>query len=252
MNRRAYTPVAVVLAVSALALVAPALVLAASGGGSPTGGSSPSGSAPSSSPQVKPGNVTVMATGDGVTVETRASEMLRSPTRFFGNVGTGAAGDTVEIERRGRETGWTWARTTHGTAAADGSFSALLADEPHRPLLDPRGRRAEPNRPRRGVIASADDHRLPTFVCHVLRPRILRPANRLWGRPAPADAGGRQPDAEVRHAGRDRLRRPDDRRARDRPRALRPRRRLGSHAGDRQAARDPGIGDDRSGLTPHR
>jgi rare lipoprotein A len=125
VNRRACTPVAVLLAVSALALVAPALVRAASGGSSPTGGSSPSGSGPSASPPVKPGNVMVMATGDGITVETRASEMLRSTTRFYGNVGTGATGDTVEIERRGRETGGTWAPTTHGTAAPDGSFSAL-------------------------------------------------------------------------------------------------------------------------------
>ncbi len=125
MNRRAHTPVAVLLAVSGLALVAPALVRAASGGTSPTGGSSVSGNGHGAGAQVKPGNITVIATGDGITVETRASEMLRSLTRFSGNVGTGAAGDTVEIERRGRETGWTWAPTTHGTAASDGSFSAV-------------------------------------------------------------------------------------------------------------------------------
>jgi hypothetical protein len=72
-----------------------------------------------------PGNTTVTASGNGVTLATRASEMLRSPTRFYGNVGPAAAGSTIEIERRGRETGWAWAPTTHGTAASDGSFSAL-------------------------------------------------------------------------------------------------------------------------------
>jgi rare lipoprotein A len=123
VTRRAYTPVAVLLAISGFALAAPALVRAASGGASPTGGSSPTGNGQGA--QVKPGNITVTATGDGITVETRASVMLRSPTRFYGNVGTGAGGDTIEIERRGRETGWTWAPTTHGTAASDGSFSAV-------------------------------------------------------------------------------------------------------------------------------
>jgi rare lipoprotein A len=122
--RRACSPVAVLLAISGLTLAAPALVWAASGGTSPSGGSSVTGGGNSAGGQVKPGNIMVTATGDGITVQTRASAMLRSPTWFYGNVGSAAAGDTIEIERRGRETDWTWAPTTHGTAASDGSFSA--------------------------------------------------------------------------------------------------------------------------------
>ena len=130
MKRRAYTPVAILLAVSGLVMAAPALVRAApasvraaSGGTSPSGGASPNGHGQGA--HVSPGNTTVTASGDGITVATRASEMLRSPTRFYGNVGTTATGDTIEIERRGRETDWKWAPTTHGLAASDGSFSAV-------------------------------------------------------------------------------------------------------------------------------
>jgi rare lipoprotein A len=134
VNRRANTYVAVLLAVSGLTLAAPALVKAASGDTSPSGGVSVGGSGQSgvggspqngAKPQVQPGNVTVTASGDGITVATRASAILRRPLRFSGNVGAGASGDTIEIERRGRETHWAWAPTTHGIASADGSFSAV-------------------------------------------------------------------------------------------------------------------------------
>ena len=124
MKRRAYIPVAVLLALSGLAMAAPALVRAASGGASPSGGASANGHGQGAT-QVRAGNTTVTASGDGITVATRASEMLRSPTRFYGTAGRAAAGDTIEIERRGRETDWKWAQTTHGLAASDGSFSAV-------------------------------------------------------------------------------------------------------------------------------
>ncbi len=123
MKRRAYTPVAILLAVSGLVMAAPALVRAASGGASPSGGASANGHGQGA--HVSPGNTTVTVSGDGITVETRASEMLRSPTLFYGDVATTATGDTIEIERWGRETDWRWAPTTHGLAASDGSFSAV-------------------------------------------------------------------------------------------------------------------------------
>jgi hypothetical protein len=121
------------LAVSGLGLAAPAAVWASSGGAAPTpsGGTAATGPAQPpvrqgqpSSGSVKPGNVRVSASGDGVTVVTRASALLSRPLRFTGNAGPSAAGHIVEIERRGRQTGWTWAPTTHGVAASDGSFSA--------------------------------------------------------------------------------------------------------------------------------
>lgn len=123
MIRRANGHVRALLAVSGVALALPALVHAESGGATPAGG----GAAPtpsSANAQVQPGNVTVTASGNGITVATRSSGLLRRPQTFTGTVGPAAAGQTVEIERRGKETHWRWAPTTHGSVAADGSFSA--------------------------------------------------------------------------------------------------------------------------------
>jgi rare lipoprotein A len=132
VNRRANTHVAILLALSGLALAAPALVKAASAGTSLSGGASLGGSQSAGgsvqsagNPLVQPGNATVTATGGGITVETRASAILRSRLRFSGYVGAGTAGDTVEIERRGRETRWAWAPTTHGIASSNGAFTAV-------------------------------------------------------------------------------------------------------------------------------
>ncbi len=115
------------LAVSGLSLATPATVWAASGGaGFAPPAATPTSSSPSGKPSaaVRPGNVTVSASGNGITVSTRASALLRKPLQFLGNVGPWASGDTIEIERRGRETGYKWAPTAHGTASSDGSFSA--------------------------------------------------------------------------------------------------------------------------------
>lgn len=82
-------------------------------------------SAPAGSAQVKRGDVTVQASGNGITVATRSSALLRKQMRFNGSVASSAAGKIVEIERRGRQTNGTWAQTTHGTVGPDGSFSAV-------------------------------------------------------------------------------------------------------------------------------
>jgi rare lipoprotein A len=120
-----------VLAVGGLVLATPAAVWASTGGAA--FGSSPSqssasgskgGSTKTSNATVQRGNVTVSASGDGITVSTKASALLRRPLRFSGSATSGSAGDTVEIERRGRETGYMWAPTTHGIANSDGSFTA--------------------------------------------------------------------------------------------------------------------------------
>jgi rare lipoprotein A len=99
----------------------------ASGGGAVGGGSGPSAPSPTSSSggQVTRGDVSVQASGNGITVVTRASALLRNQMKFTGSVANAAAGKIVEIERRGRQTGGTWAPTTHGTVGRDGSFSAV-------------------------------------------------------------------------------------------------------------------------------
>jgi rare lipoprotein A len=124
VSRRATAHVSVLLAVSVSALAVPALVQAQSGGAAPSsGGSSPTASGSGS--QVQPGNTTVSVSGNGITVATKVSGILRRPQRFSGSVGPENAGKTVEVERRGRQTGWRWAWTTHGTVQSDGSFSAV-------------------------------------------------------------------------------------------------------------------------------
>lgn len=111
----------------------PALAFADSGGtglGTTTGaGTSASTSAsattPDPAPAVAPGDVTVSSSGNGITMSTRASALLHNGLQFGGTVSASDAGDVIEIERLGRQTNWTWAPTTHGTASANGSFSAF-------------------------------------------------------------------------------------------------------------------------------
>lgn len=74
---------------------------------------------------VQPGNVTVTATGNGITLSVRTSAMLRKGLTFTGTVPVSDAGDTIEVERLGRETGWAWAPTAHGTATSGGAFTAV-------------------------------------------------------------------------------------------------------------------------------
>ena len=73
----------------------------------------------------QPGNVVVTASGDGITIATRASALLRSGLQFSGSVSSRYAGDTVEIERAGPRTDGAWVGTTQGTVASDGTFTAL-------------------------------------------------------------------------------------------------------------------------------
>ncbi len=130
MTCRANAKIAVSLATMGFALGAPALVRANSGGTSPTptGGSQPSGQGqpqPTTGATAQPGDITVTASGGGITLATRASALLRRPLSFTGNAGRRAAGRIVEIERRGHQTDGRWAPTTHGTVQPDGSFTAV-------------------------------------------------------------------------------------------------------------------------------
>jgi rare lipoprotein A (peptidoglycan hydrolase) len=126
------------LVIGALAL--PALALASSGGGSalapPSGGSaSDSGASQTtgSSNSVRNsaigtsaqnGNLTVSSTGNGITLVSHASSMLRNQLSFSGTASSDQAGQTVEIDRLGHQTNWKWAPTVQATIGSDGSFSA--------------------------------------------------------------------------------------------------------------------------------
>jgi rare lipoprotein A len=123
-----YVALTLVLAASGLAL--PALGVAASGGSGLTQPSTPSptstgsdGSSPASTGVVQPGNGTVTAVGNGITLATRASAVLHTTMRFSGSVPLSAARSTIELERLGNETQWHWAATANGTVSPGGSFT---------------------------------------------------------------------------------------------------------------------------------
>jgi rare lipoprotein A len=117
MRHRVTTTVA--FAVFASALV-PAIGAASSGGVGVTGNGPAKATA-----NVQSGNITVSATAGGITLDTRASALLRRQLTFSGNAPRADAGKTIEIERLGHETGWAWAQTVIATVAHNGSFSAV-------------------------------------------------------------------------------------------------------------------------------
>jgi hypothetical protein len=96
---------------------------ASTGGASmtPSGGASPTGAGT----LAQPGNVVVSASGDGITISTRASALLRYGLEVSGSAPSHDAGDTVEIERAGPRTNWAWEPTTQATVAQDGTFTAV-------------------------------------------------------------------------------------------------------------------------------
>ncbi len=121
-----------------LALPASAMAAGPSGGS----GLAPAASAPAPSTGHRPaanqsarsqttgisvgrGNVTVTTSGNGITLSTSASAMLRAGLSFTGTASSRLAGDTIEIERSGHQTGWTWAPTASAIVGANGSFSAV-------------------------------------------------------------------------------------------------------------------------------
>jgi hypothetical protein len=122
-NRRAR--VCALLVVLSGLFVLPSLAWAAGSGGAGIGGSpsngsggGTSGSAPSAA-----SSGPVSASGDGITLNTSASTILRRGLSFSGTVAN-AAGKTIEIERLGHQTNWQWTPTVTTTVAPDGSFNA--------------------------------------------------------------------------------------------------------------------------------
>ena len=97
-------------------------------GGSPltgTGGTTTGTATTGTGPSVQSGNVTVSTSGDGITLQTNASGILRKGLTFTGTAPTQMAGETIEIQRSGHETDWAWANTVSATVGSDGTFSAV-------------------------------------------------------------------------------------------------------------------------------
>jgi rare lipoprotein A (peptidoglycan hydrolase) len=117
-----------VFVVLAAALTATAPALASSGGGGISSGGagfpSQTGSSSGSSASTQDGNVTVSDTGNGITLVTHASAILRNQLSFTGTAAPSDAGATIEIERLGHQTNWQWTPTVRATVGSDGSFSA--------------------------------------------------------------------------------------------------------------------------------
>jgi rare lipoprotein A len=129
VKRRRHTPALLALLCVA-ALAVPSAAGAASGGSGLSGPSTGSSGSVSSitqpsttAPTLSSGNVTVSTSGDGITLRTSASAILRKSLTFSGTVPS-AAGKTIEIQRSGHQTGWAWANTVSTTVAGDGSFTA--------------------------------------------------------------------------------------------------------------------------------
>jgi peptidoglycan lytic transglycosylase len=118
-----------VCAIACGAFALPATGWAASGGsGVSPGGSAltpSSGSGTAQTPAVQSGNVPVSTSGDGITLTTNASAILRRGLSFSGTAPSRLAGDVIEIQRSGHQTNWQWASTVTATIQSNGSFSAL-------------------------------------------------------------------------------------------------------------------------------
>lgn len=141
MIRRAYLHSIAPLAAACAALAAPAAGIAAAGTSSPSqgpgsggAGLSAGGSGSGTTTPAQPANATVRASGDGITVATTESGMLRHAVRFTGTVPASDAGRVVVIERTrpsspasgaAATTSSSWAVATYATVTSSGGFSAV-------------------------------------------------------------------------------------------------------------------------------
>lgn len=72
-----------------------------------------------------PAAVVLSASGNGITIQTRSSTLLRRGLRISGVIAGARQGTVVEIQRRGRATHWRWAPTARAPVAAGGVFTAF-------------------------------------------------------------------------------------------------------------------------------
>ena len=104
-------------AVAGGVLAVPGLALAGSGGAGVS--SSGVGNVP-----VRPGNVQVSASSDGITLAANASAFLRSGVSVRGSVPAADAGDAIEIDQLGPARGASWVRVAVVRSASNASFAA--------------------------------------------------------------------------------------------------------------------------------
>lgn len=154
--------------------VAPSLAVAASGGaGVPTGKAAVQ---TAGADVVQPGDVSVNASGNGITLRSVASALLRRSLQFRGSVPASDAGRTIVVERSGHETGWTWKPTVTATVRSDGSFSATWTTD-HIGRFSIRALIA--SHPSAATVASAS----PPMAVTVYRPSIATEYGPgFWGR----------------------------------------------------------------------
>jgi rare lipoprotein A len=88
-------------------------------------GSTTTGTSPSTTPAPQSGNAVVSTTGDGVTLSSQSSGILRRALTFSGTAPQNLSGDTIEIERSGHQTNWKWTPTVSTTVGSDGTFSTV-------------------------------------------------------------------------------------------------------------------------------
>jgi len=130
VSRRANAYLVMVLLALGSVMLIPQLGWASSGGAGLGGGgtakttASPAPSSTTTNGVVQRANANESTSGNGITLTTRQSAMLRRGLHFTGTVPSSAAGKIVEIERRGQQTHNAWAPTAHGTVTSNGSFSA--------------------------------------------------------------------------------------------------------------------------------
>ncbi len=105
------------LAAGTGALLIPGLAWAGSGGAG-------TGTTSSTNPAVQPGNVTVSATSNGITISSEASAFVRSGVSVSGTVPAGDAGAAVEIDQLPATPGSSWVPVAVVHAASNGTFTA--------------------------------------------------------------------------------------------------------------------------------
>ncbi|HTX11157.1 MAG TPA: septal ring lytic transglycosylase RlpA family protein [Solirubrobacteraceae bacterium] len=126
MRARANRYVASLLAAGVGVLALPALAAAGSGGAASGSGGSTAGATPSTAPPVEPGNTTVSASGDGITLQTKASAFVRSGVSVTGTVPTGNAGSPVEIDQLPATPGAAWTEVAVVQPQSNGSFATTV------------------------------------------------------------------------------------------------------------------------------
>jgi hypothetical protein len=108
----------------AAALAIPGLASAGSGGAGTGSGGAGTGPATGATANVRPGNVPVSATSNGITLVANASAFVRSGLSVTGSVPAGDAGDAIEIDQLAAAPGSSWVPAAVVHAASDGSFAA--------------------------------------------------------------------------------------------------------------------------------